>query len=792
MLKRIVPANDLDYFALETHPKRLYVSSSVDGIEGAVHVYARRTKAENDIVNIDQVFGSSSFNDNNLETIRLLAVNVTSSTDIDSKVRAYMSAVEDNPFSVRKQQEQHILRFQPPFSFNSNFLRKSLVREHLMPFYRVESPKASYGFTNYHCFNFFTSSITPSSSAMLFPNPVLDDGAGSNYMVSSAFSFEMFIKPKYHQDIIQGDYKPGSVLHLDDSYALSVHSGSNEFDIYGHTNKFKAVLQLGSADVADGLEGWDNSSTMTLFTNDVLERDSWNHVVFTWGGPTHNMGSGSIYVNGSLDKHFVITTPLFLGHYTGSRDPSVLVVGNYYSGSNVAPNAMDRFFSHDPATRDGLLELNGTTGLNAPTGSSFTHPLRAEIHDLRLWKRYLPSEEVLRLRANGPDKDLFADLRFAVGPFFTAESPFRTFNGGYGGGELVTPFFAKDATTTTPFAAQMAFSCGGHYINLENYVRDFATGNYPRLWDLTGSVHTPPPSTILSANDFLYATGSIIKRNYTVLPCDDGLYQPNFNTFLDGLDQSRFVNDLGNQDIGTVSLTNLVSDSAGLASNAMSSLPDDGNTEGMLNDVLGARPEATEVIPGNSMAIYHRTKDASSNQVVLFDVCSLFYGLRIKPKSLRITDSSLHMAGFGMTLRDDGVGSLYRADSGDDSAKWTSVGNVFYNEGIILIKYPQLYWFGENQFEIEFEGEQTVHVMSLRASVGSGMATESTNTSWTREGSQELYAKRANRPTGESMTYVTTVNIHDENLNVIARANLAQPVPKRSQDKMTFVVKIDW
>ena len=40
--------------------------------------------------------------------------------------------------------------------------------------------------------------------------------------------------------------------------------------------------------------------------------------------------------------------------------------------------------------------------------------------------------------------------------------------------------------------------------------------------------------------------------------------------------------------------------------------------------------------------------------------------------------------------------------------------------------------------------------------------------------------------------YITGINYHDENLNVVMKTNLAQPVIKRSSDKYLFRTKIDF
>ena len=40
--------------------------------------------------------------------------------------------------------------------------------------------------------------------------------------------------------------------------------------------------------------------------------------------------------------------------------------------------------------------------------------------------------------------------------------------------------------------------------------------------------------------------------------------------------------------------------------------------------------------------------------------------------------------------------------------------------------------------------------------------------------------------------YVDSVNIHDENLNVIMRTNLAQPIKKKVKDSMLIRLKMDF
>lgn len=778
--------DDFEFFTLQTNPSRTYSSSSLEGITGSVNLFARRSASEKDIFGTKN-FDSLVFTDESLDSIRQIAVESTAS-NIQSEIEAYLVATGETPLSVRKQKKLEIYRFTPPFSFNSNFLRKSFIRTQLMPNTRVVYPKANWSVSNYNSLNFFTASNVPSSSVLLYPNPVLDDSISSNYQLSGAFSFDFWIKPSYTTAHEGNVYKAGTLLHLSSSYCISLHSGSSR-DIFGLPDSFRIALQLGSdADMAPSTLNLSTASTspLTVFSSDnSLPKNSWSHVTITWAGPTKNNGSGSLYVNASVDTSFCLTESLFVGHYTGSRDPSVLCVGNFYEGDNNLFASMDRFFAADPALREGLVELNGTPSVEYPTVFDFTHPLNAEVQEIKLFNKYLTSVDVTNLQTQAPAS--LNNIKFYLPPFFTEESPYRQ-NVGTFGGEMVTPFFAKDASTSTPFAAQMAFSCGGHYINLENYTRDLATGNYPRLWALTGSVWEPPSTTILSANDFLYATGSIVRRQYTVLPSDNGEFWPNFG-LLAPLSQSRFVNDLGNPEPGSITLNNIVSDA--FVSRAIVT------SGSILDDVLGAQPDDITTLPGNSLAVLHRTRDSSSNQVVIFDISNMFYGMTIKPKSLVLTDTSMKHSSIPMTLRDDGKGNIYRANATQRTSTtfyphptWSSVGNVFYDEGLVVIKSPQLFFFGEEQFEIQFKGEQNIHVMTINAIARPMTQTSSSNPSYV-EYTPAPYEVLANNTDGKQV-YITGINIHDENLNVIMRTKLAQPIPKKSGDKILFKPKLDY
>jgi len=775
-----ITAEDQETFTLETSPARTFSSSS-SGVTGSVNVFARRSSIEKEIFPLSS-FSSSFYLDQNLDELRRDILRATGSTNTTDVVSAYLDAVTAQQASVRKQQQQQVVRFTPPFSLNSNSLRKTAVVDTLMPFYRTIYPRANFNVTNYNCLNFYTASNVSTASVLLYPNPIRNSAVSSltQYGFTGSFSFDFWVKPKYTVDSIDAEYNAGTILHLTGAYALTLHSGSSK-DMTGKTDAFRLGLQLSaSANIRPSIVTQTNY--LTFFSDDnALPINAWSHVTIRWGGTNYNFGSGSFLVNGVPRGTFVISASLNVGDQSFG-DPSVLCVGNYYEGQNSIATALTQFFTNDTTEREGLYEMDGGTGF-APSAFDFSHPLNAEIHELKLYEKYLTTSDISRLEETGPANASGNGLLFYLPPFFTHESPERKFYGS-SGGIPVTPFFGKDGATHTPFAKEMAFGCGGHYINLENYVRDFATGRYARLWNLTGSTIDTTFPTALSANTILYNTGSNLKRLYSILPCDNGRFVPNFG-LLTTLNTSSFTNDLGNYEPGVISLRNMITES--FPSDTL--IQETGSIVSAL--VGGSAPGSVGDIPGDSLAIYHRTRDGSSNQVVLFDISNLFYGNQIKPGTFELEEAVISGSDekFGFKLKDDGLGNLYRADADGSHATWSSVGNIFYSEGIVLIKSPQLYFFGETSFTATFKGMQNIHVLTVNAYARPMQLISSSNPSYM---SGAVDADLANNTDTSKYVYITHVNLHDDNLNVIARTAVAQPILKRSGDKLLFKIKMDF
>lgn len=836
-----VTKHDVDTLTVVTNPTRAFTSSSRNGVTGSVYVYPRRSHIEKEVEPVSS-FVDSVKNDSDInvslsavQALGLSARNGSTNAQatFSGSLAQYMTKVNAQQSSVRKKKVLNVSRFIPSYQFTKDTLKKLYVKDVLNERYRSLYPSAHWAYTNYNTVNFFTASTVPTSSALLYPN--IDVGpqhvgyASGTYSLSGAFSFDFYVNPRYTTDTRDGTFKTGTILHLSSSYALSLMSGSSR-DEQGRPNKFRLLLQLShSADVPPSLMVTGTYPNDLAFMSDdnALALNNWHHVVIRWGTNEVNHGTGSFNVDGTDKGTFVIPSGTVAPRIfdDGSGGPAVLTVGNYYEGNNTGLNAQALFFATNPSIRDGLeLLINdggGGLGANEPANYFFRHPLNAELHDLSIKRYYMSDRDISVSASRGPaqlDSDKFA---FYLPPFFVQNSPLRQFVQDYGG-IWQTPFFEVNGTTDDPFNVAMSFGVAGHHINIENFLRDFASDVFPRCHHLTGAVYASTTG-IKSANEFLYDQPQVVKRNLTILPCDDGNFVPNYSLLVSesaarvgtSTTHDKYVDDLGLYDASLINLDNLVSTASLLFGSALIGVSGSSAASDYIERLIGFSPEDPTkpaggafsrysrevedlvssgtydpgVQVGAPLTIYQRTRDASSNQVCFFNISNLYYGQSIKPQSFVVTDESLSgsSGAIKITLRDDGYGNIYRADALTPHATWASVGNLYYNEGIAVVKSPHLFFFGQEGFDMEMRGVNSVHVMNFNLLAPSGYLNKSTNPAF-----MPVSASFSLTDNEKDFVYISNIDLRDENMNVVAKAQLAQPIMKRPSNNIMFKVKFDW
>lgn len=734
--------DNFERFTVIARPRRYFSSSSNGQVTGSVPVFPRLSMIEKDVVSAS--FGITAFSE---ETTLSKYSSFSSSVGTPGAAAAFSDYTSSFTTNANRSKKMEVTRFVPPFNFDTGSLKKTAIRQNLFRYHGTKNPYADWSFTNYQCLNFFSSSdATANSSSLMYPHGTFDPSATTN----SEFSIDFYLNPRYKPEAGE-EYKAGTIAQISGSFTLSIITGSRK-DESGRNDKFRLQLQLGTA--ASYLAPSTASGSYVFKSDDnALSYNCWHHVAVRWSRSRSSaLGYGSFVVDGTEVGTFSASSVFF------TRPNSSVVLGNFYEGVN-------------------LSSLVGNYSNDYP--GALSHPLRSEIHDVKIWNKYLSDSEIKNYQSSSVGSSIPEHLVFYVPVLFTSQS-YHKVMGSY-------PEILKDLGTSksnlnlnfvtqragsSPYNSLLHFNSNEIEVNVENYVRDFATGVYPRLYNLTGSANSV-------AGQSLYNQQKFKKRNLTILPCDNGKFQVDYGILVSGtLEQIppmtgsahwRFVNDFGALDLSLISLAHVVP-SASLHN----------------HDVADTfYYDSGEEVP----ARYSSTRDNSSDAVVFFDSSNLFYGSRIHPGSLKLVDPDLTGSSgeIAITLKDNGFGGLYRADALTPHATWAGVGTVLYDEGITVIKSPMLAQFGTSSFTMEMRGERPVHVMQIAVPCPAGQINSSSNPSF-----QPLTASDVPSETSVGPVIITGINFHDDNLNVVARSQLAQPIVKRSEDRFLFRTKIDW
>lgn len=195
------------------------------------------------------------------------------------------------------------------------------------------------------------------------------------------------------------------------------------------------------------------------------------------------------------------------------------------------------------------------------------------------------------------------------------------------------------------------------------------------------------------------------------------------------------------------------------------------------------------------------------SRMLVADVPSAFYGRQIVPGSVRMTCRAFESFGLVRTIVDDGRGGLYLSgsvassslESREDYAGvgWNKVGNVFYGEGLFVIKDPSLLDFGRTDgafndptatFALRFRGDSRIPVKTLMCRVDHGEFNCTTNPTFFTTGSA---GERLRRHSSGSIR-VSTVGLYNSDRDLVGVARLADPVRIRPRDRINIRLKMDF
>lgn len=778
--------------SVSLRPKIHFISSSIgEGVTGSEYVAPVRSKCIRNVTpeqlsatasaeeaTFFEVFNPGFF----AETVMpayAKEVADAGSTDISGILKIYLDGIVSNDLlskrDLRYSKTLDIFRFDPSFKFEPpgglNVTIKNNVRNILMPYYKHVYQDCGFHYRNYNTINFFTASSVPASSVLMYPD------ACNKYIPTSSFSVGFWINPRYQNDS-DAHYNAGTVLHVSSSFCVSLISSSHK-DPQGRADKFKIQLQLSqSADIPPSKVNFSNlsyPSDLVFTSSALLSKNHWHHVTVTWGGPTINNYTGSITIDDSK-KEFTVPSSS-LSTKTHNTDGSAIFVGNYYDGPS---SEISKFFNRTVSNSEGVEQLDPSAGTADPLTSTynFSHMLNAEIHEVKIYDKLLSGSEVQSNRNTGSSN--VNDLLFYLPPYFYPETTTRSI--------LQTPFQKFSTSSNDPFNVAFSFGVGGKEINAENFVRDFKQKSQPRLFLMTGSTINTTVVDI-TADEYVYhktySQGPILRRNFLILPNDNGQFIPSWGileTQATGSLTSSFKTTTEGVDYGIINLESMIPESS-IYTGML------GSEGSVIGELMGPTPETPGVVPGSVLTIAQRTRDVSSNEIVIYNISNLYYGNRISPKTFEIIETGMtgSEGKLNFRIKDNGRGSLHRADALTKHAEWASIGNVFYDEGIAIIKTPHLPYINKDRAELKFRGEHNVHTLTINVPVYRELLNSSSNNTF-----ESLPPSDNISDSDLSTVKLTSVNIHDENFNIIMRANFAQPIFKTEEDEFVVRLKEDF
>lgn len=780
---------NLEHVSVLLRPHVHFVSSSVGGgVTGSQHVNPVRSPAVREVIDLKTAAANIqnpgkqaavAYSGDNYN--RALALKEAESlsrsnvSDISSKLDQYLNLVGTAPYGPRFTKTVDAFRFDPPFKFTKNTVEKNVVRNILMPYHQHRYENCGFWYTNYNTLNFFSNEKIPSASVLAYPS------FGERYSLPPSFAINLWIKPK--SDNKETEYRAGTILHISSSICLSLVSGSS-VDELGETDTFKLLLQLSqSADITPSKINLSAPSStypgdLVFTSSHSLKKNHWHNVFVSWSNSSNN-SFGSMFVDDDETKFLVNSSSVSAASHLSSP---CLLLGNYldakFSGDESWGSMVNKGPDPDGIGADayeGYTAADFGTNSSNYTAEQLSHPLHAEIHDIRIYDKFINKKLKKNEGLTTISPETTESMIFYVPAYFFPSSSQRQVT--------VTPFQKIRSTTNDPFNVQFSFGVGGKMLNLENYTLDFVNMAQPRHF---GMFAKPITTTIenITADDYVYSSGSILKRNFTILPNDNGLHRPLYNILENSvMSSSNMFKKQGRAtDYSIISLENLIPTSSLFPGMVFA-------TGSIFDEIVGSAPENPGVAPGSVLTIAQRTRDVSSNEVTIIDISNLYYGTKIHPKSFHLFEENLTGSGGGVSvnIRDNGRGGLYRADCLTKQADWNNIGTILYDEGIAVIKTPNLFFFGKDKIDMKFRGEQQLHSLVMNIPAFSGFFMSSSNSTF------EAYPPNS-APNNEGLTtvHISTVNIHDDNFNVIMQANFAQPINKTEEDEFVIRLKQDF
>ena len=165
-----------------------------------------------------------------------------------------------------------------------------------------------------------------------------------------------------------------------------------------------------------------------------------------------------------------------------------------------------------------------------------------------------------------------------------------------------------------------------------------------------------------------------------------------------------------------------------------------------------------------------------------------YFSNRIKENSFEALDKDLFGTYGALSAKvKDRKGMIYRAECNTKVADWNFIGHILYREGLVTVLHPAYNSIFEVAREFSFTGIHNLYTTQVMVPLKEGFAFSKNKTHKLDNFLSEEFFDQ-----DERFVLISSMNIHDEDLNIVAKANFAKPVVKRESDNMLFKVRLDF
>jgi hypothetical protein len=145
---------------------------------------------------------------------------------------------------------------------------------------------------------------------------------------------------------------------------------------------------------------------------------------------------------------------------------------------------------------------------------------------------------------------------------------------------------------------------------------------------------------------------------------------------------------------------------------------------------------------------------------------------------------------FNKSLTASQISALNDRTEGGTVLQTQYVGNVFSSHGIVVFSSPdyRINDMIKTPFTASYRSTVTIHEFSVVTRLDAGDFNMSTNLTLTQDNDQTYYSFVSG---SDFAPYITTLGLYDDAGQLLAIGKLAQPIRKRNDVDMNFLIRLD-